>query len=232
MTSFYCDLYTIFSTIAIDFLFCRFWTFLYVSHVSPVPCIFEPHFPRVDRIIVYVRLNCSLYLSVVLDRRISMLWSIFRERGKEFTKMTESLITEWLTDCADVSSTDLHTCATTLVQDNEIVRALYVLLEERSKYSEVMHHFYITFFFLFNVQFFLLPAILGTKFVKFDLEFVVWALAKISPKISKNWSENLSFTTNLSNFAFQKRFLSITLKMYEKLQFFELISPVYFNDFF
>nr|XP_034190503.1 hyccin isoform X1 [Osmia lignaria] len=52
--------------------------------------------------------------------------------------MTESLINEWLTDCADVSSSELHTFATTLSQDNEIVRALYVLLEERSKYSQLV----------------------------------------------------------------------------------------------
>ncbi|OAD62055.1 Hyccin [Eufriesea mexicana] len=52
--------------------------------------------------------------------------------------MTESLINEWLADCADVSSSELHTFATTLSQDNEIVRALYVLLEERSKYSQLV----------------------------------------------------------------------------------------------
>lgn len=51
--------------------------------------------------------------------------------------MTESLINEWLTDCADFTSLELHTFANTLAQDNEIVRALYNLLEERSKYSEV-----------------------------------------------------------------------------------------------
>lgn len=53
--------------------------------------------------------------------------------------MTESLINEWLADCADISSTELQTFASTLLQDNEIVRALYVLLEEKSKYSEVMY---------------------------------------------------------------------------------------------
>ncbi|XP_020300216.1 hyccin isoform X1 [Pseudomyrmex gracilis] len=52
--------------------------------------------------------------------------------------MTESLITEWLADCKDVPPSDLHTFASTLSQDNEIVRALYVLLEERTKYSELM----------------------------------------------------------------------------------------------
>ncbi|XP_017892513.1 hyccin isoform X2 [Ceratina calcarata] len=52
--------------------------------------------------------------------------------------MTESLINEWLVDCADVSSSELHSFATTLSQDNEIVRALYVLLEERSKYNQLV----------------------------------------------------------------------------------------------
>ncbi|RLU22519.1 hypothetical protein DMN91_004797 [Ooceraea biroi] len=50
--------------------------------------------------------------------------------------MTESLINEWLADCKDVPPSELHTFANTLSQDNEIVRALYVLLEERTKYSE------------------------------------------------------------------------------------------------
>ncbi|KAI4485976.1 hypothetical protein M0804_006465 [Polistes exclamans] len=52
--------------------------------------------------------------------------------------MTESLINEWLADCGDISPSKLHTFATTLSQDNEIVRALYVLLEERSKYSQLV----------------------------------------------------------------------------------------------
>ncbi|KAL6427891.1 hypothetical protein ACFW04_008372 [Cataglyphis niger] len=52
--------------------------------------------------------------------------------------MTESLINEWLADCKDVSPSELHTFASTLSQDNEIVRALYVFLEERTKYNELM----------------------------------------------------------------------------------------------
>ncbi|XP_015184652.1 PREDICTED: hyccin isoform X2 [Polistes dominula] len=52
--------------------------------------------------------------------------------------MTESLINEWLADCGDISPSKLHTFANTLSQDNEIVRALYVLLEERSKYSQLV----------------------------------------------------------------------------------------------
>lgn len=51
--------------------------------------------------------------------------------------MTESLINEWLADCKDVAPSELHMFARTLVEDNEIVRALYMLLEERTKYSEV-----------------------------------------------------------------------------------------------
>lgn len=51
--------------------------------------------------------------------------------------MTDSLVNEWLADCVDLSSTELHTFANTLSRDNEIVRALYVVLEERSKYNQV-----------------------------------------------------------------------------------------------
>lgn len=51
--------------------------------------------------------------------------------------MTESLVNEWLADCADHSPAELHTFANTLSQDHEIIRALFTLLEERSKYSEV-----------------------------------------------------------------------------------------------
>ncbi|XP_011311971.1 hyccin [Fopius arisanus] len=52
--------------------------------------------------------------------------------------MTESLINEWLIDCADYSTSELTSFASTLAQDSEIVRALYALLEERSKYSELV----------------------------------------------------------------------------------------------
>lgn len=57
--------------------------------------------------------------------------------------MMESLINEWLADYADVSRSELHTFATTLLQDNEIVTALYMLLEERGKYSQVICCWYI-----------------------------------------------------------------------------------------
>ncbi|XP_015115020.1 hyccin [Diachasma alloeum] len=52
--------------------------------------------------------------------------------------MTESLINEWLIDCAEYSTSELKSFASTLAQDSEIVRALYVLLEERSKYNELV----------------------------------------------------------------------------------------------
>lgn len=52
--------------------------------------------------------------------------------------MTESLVNEWLADCADHSPSELHTFANTLSQDHEIIRALFTLLEERSKNSELV----------------------------------------------------------------------------------------------
>ncbi|XP_044017778.1 hyccin-like isoform X2 [Aphidius gifuensis] len=52
--------------------------------------------------------------------------------------MTESLVNEWLADCADHSPAELHTFANTLSQDHEIIRALFTLLEERSKNSELV----------------------------------------------------------------------------------------------
>ncbi|CAD6230882.1 GSCOCG00006865001-RA-CDS, partial [Cotesia congregata] len=52
--------------------------------------------------------------------------------------MTESLINEWLADYADVSPAELPTFANTLSQDNEIVRALYVLLEERNNCNFIL----------------------------------------------------------------------------------------------
>jgi len=73
------------------------------------------------------------------SRRSARSW--FIDEGERRPKMTESLINEWLADCKDVSPSELHTFANTLSQDNEIVRALYVLLEERTKYSEVQQRF-------------------------------------------------------------------------------------------
>ena len=55
--------------------------------------------------------------------------------------MTESLVTEWLADWEDLQPTELRPFAETLSRDNEIVRALYALLEERGKYSEVRVYF-------------------------------------------------------------------------------------------
>lgn len=51
--------------------------------------------------------------------------------------MIEGIINEWLADCAELSSLELTTFANQLSQDDEIVQALYLLLEERTKYSQV-----------------------------------------------------------------------------------------------
>ncbi|XP_051155963.1 hyccin [Leptopilina boulardi] len=52
--------------------------------------------------------------------------------------MTESVVTEWLADCVDLSSAELHSFASTLSEDTEIVRAIYILLEERTKYCQLV----------------------------------------------------------------------------------------------
>ncbi|XP_016837615.1 hyccin isoform X2 [Nasonia vitripennis] len=52
--------------------------------------------------------------------------------------MIEGIINEWLADCAELSTLELATFANTLSQDDEIVQALYLLLEERSKYSQLV----------------------------------------------------------------------------------------------
>lgn len=56
--------------------------------------------------------------------------------------MIEDIINEWLADCAELSSLELTTFATNLAQDEEIVQALYLLLEERTKYNEVITLFF------------------------------------------------------------------------------------------
>jgi hypothetical protein len=59
-------------------------------------------------------------------------------REQHLGKMIESIINEWLADYAELSSTELTTFSSTLSQDDEIVQALYLLLEERSKYNQVL----------------------------------------------------------------------------------------------
>lgn len=59
-------------------------------------------------------------------------------RRLKSSEMIEGIINEWLADCAELSTLELTTFANTLSQDDEIVQALYLLLEERSKYSQVM----------------------------------------------------------------------------------------------
>ncbi|XP_011505969.1 PREDICTED: hyccin [Ceratosolen solmsi marchali] len=50
--------------------------------------------------------------------------------------MVESIINEWLADFAELSPTELTTFANTMSQDDEIVQALYLFLEERNKYNQ------------------------------------------------------------------------------------------------
>ncbi|XP_058799195.1 hyccin [Phymastichus coffea] len=52
--------------------------------------------------------------------------------------MIENLINEWLADCAELSTSEVNTFAYQLSQDDEIVQALYLLFEERSKYSQLV----------------------------------------------------------------------------------------------
>lgn len=52
--------------------------------------------------------------------------------------MTETVVNEWLADCSDLSPDELHSFASTLSQDTEIVRAIYILLEERTKYCQLV----------------------------------------------------------------------------------------------
>lgn len=62
--------------------------------------------------------------------------------------MTETVVTEWLADCVDLSPAELHSFASTLSQDTEIVRAIYILFEERTKYCQV--NIYLFTFYLFT----------------------------------------------------------------------------------
>lgn len=49
----------------------------------------------------------------------------------------EIIINEWLDKCKDLSNEELVTYANHLCQDEDIVQAIYVLFEERSKHSQV-----------------------------------------------------------------------------------------------
>ena len=70
---------------------------------------------------------------------INELTSISRVLGGSLSKMIESLIKEWLSDCAELSPLELATYANNFTQDEEIVQALYLLFEERTKYTEVFY---------------------------------------------------------------------------------------------
>lgn len=55
--------------------------------------------------------------------------------------MTEHVVHEWLADYSALSPVEVHSFASSLEHDQEVVAALYTVLEERSKYQEVFQYF-------------------------------------------------------------------------------------------
>nr|CAD7263797.1 unnamed protein product [Timema shepardi] len=53
--------------------------------------------------------------------------------------MTESVVHEWLADYGSLSPVEVHSFASSLEHDQEVVAAIYNVLEERSKYQDVCH---------------------------------------------------------------------------------------------
>ncbi|KDR23157.1 hyccin isoform X2 [Zootermopsis nevadensis] len=52
--------------------------------------------------------------------------------------MTEHVVHEWLADYSALSPVEVHSFASSLEHDQEVVAALYTVLEERSKYQELI----------------------------------------------------------------------------------------------
>nr|CAD7462886.1 unnamed protein product [Timema tahoe] len=52
--------------------------------------------------------------------------------------MTESVVHEWLADYGSLSPVEVHSFASSLEHDQEVVAAIYNVLEERSKYQELI----------------------------------------------------------------------------------------------
>lgn len=51
--------------------------------------------------------------------------------------MTEQIIREWLADYAALSSAEVHTFASTVHLNEEVISAVYTVLEERHKFQSV-----------------------------------------------------------------------------------------------
>lgn len=51
--------------------------------------------------------------------------------------MTEHTVHEWLVDYSALSPVEVHSFASSLEHNQEVVAALYTVLEERNKYQEV-----------------------------------------------------------------------------------------------
>jgi hypothetical protein len=52
-------------------------------------------------------------------------------------RMTEHVVHEWLADYRALSPVEVHSFASSLEHDQEVVAALFTVLEERNKYQEV-----------------------------------------------------------------------------------------------
>ena len=52
--------------------------------------------------------------------------------------MTETIIREWLADYAALSPAEVHTFASTVHHNKEVISAVYAVLEERHKYQTVV----------------------------------------------------------------------------------------------
>lgn len=55
--------------------------------------------------------------------------------------MTEHIIQEWLADYAALSPDELHTFASTIHLNSEVINAVFAVLEDRQKYCEVSAFF-------------------------------------------------------------------------------------------
>jgi hypothetical protein len=51
--------------------------------------------------------------------------------------MTEHVVHEWLVDYSALSPVEVHSFASSLEHNQEVVAALYTVLEERNRYQEV-----------------------------------------------------------------------------------------------
>lgn len=56
--------------------------------------------------------------------------------------MTENIITEWLGDFQALSSAELHTYASTVHNNKDVISSIYHVFEDRHKYTHVRYVLY------------------------------------------------------------------------------------------